>query len=289
MDYFRDLAMKSPRAFKNHQSDWANFCHLSYLDHQNPPTAEMYIDFIRKIKETGRTEKSIYNIYLRLRKIALHVYGQDLQKFDNLNEIVPKHSRLNEPRLPNSSLNEINSDSYDLETHILTQKEETEESRKVLDNQETQTFVYDATEGAIAVHKEKFIQTDLQCSVCSLEVSSIENLKNHVESVHGLKLKLRVDNSLKEQPEQVHESKQKMQDNQSNIAQPLNPTEITNMTDSSDILIEPVHEENKKLEKFKADILANAKLQFKILKSKIQAKDSEEDAKTDKHGISYYC
>ena len=38
----------------------------------------------------------------------------------------------------------------------------------------------------------------------------------------------------------------------------------------------------------KPDILANAKLQFKVLKSKIQAKDSEEDVKTDQHGISYY-
>ena len=68
----------------------------------------------------------------------------------------------------------------------MTQKEETEESRKVLDNQETQTFVYDATEGAIAVHKEKFIQTDLQCSVCSLEVSSIENLKNLIKNYSTL-------------------------------------------------------------------------------------------------------
>ena len=37
-------------------------------------------------------------------------------------------------------------------------------------------------------------------------------MKNHVESVHGLKLKLRVDNNLTEQAEQVHERKEQISD-----------------------------------------------------------------------------
>ena len=99
MTFFKNLALKSPRAFRCHKSDWANFCKLSYHDHQNPPTEETYIDFIKKIKGSWAADKTIYNIYLRLRKIALHVYGQELQKFDNLNEIFydeymkPKHKK----------------------------------------------------------------------------------------------------------------------------------------------------------------------------------------------------
>ena len=99
MTFFKNLALKSPRAFRCHKSDWANFCKLSYHDHQNPPTEEIYIDFIKKIKGSWAADKTIYNIYLRLRKIALHVYGQELQKFDNHNEIFydeymkPKHKK----------------------------------------------------------------------------------------------------------------------------------------------------------------------------------------------------
>jgi uncharacterized C2H2 Zn-finger protein len=126
----------------------------------------------------------------------------------------------------------------------------------------------------MTVHEGKH---KFQCPSCDKVFSEKAFIRNHIAWVHE---------------EECEESRgldnQGTQDNESEILQPLKPTEITNMIDSSDELIEPVHEENKKLEKFKADILANAKLQFKILKSKIQAKDSEEDVKTDQHGISYY-
>ena len=125
--------------------------------------------------------------------------------------------------------------------------------------------------------KQKF-----QCPFCDKVFSEKTFIRNHIAWVHEGKKKEREEN-LKGLDDQG------TQDNESKLLQPLKPTKINNVIDSLDELVEPVHEENKKLEKFKADILANAKLQFKILKSKIQAKDSEEDAKTDKHGISYYC
>ena len=160
-----------------------------------------------------------------------------------------------------------------------------------------------------------------QCMICDASFDDRQDLSKHINDVHdsfyknAFLKKSQLKKPVKEQEQQnlssviqkpniawVHEGKKKepeenlkglddqgTQDNESKLLQPLKPTKINNVIDFLDELVEPVHEENKKLEKFKADILANAKLQFKILKSKIQAKDSEEDAKTDKHGISYYC
>ena len=124
--------------------------------------------------------------------------------------------------------------------------------------------------------KQKF-----QCTSCTKVFSEKTFIRNHIAWVHEGK-KNECEESLKGHDDQG------TQDNESKLLQPLKPTKITNMIDSLDGLIEPVHEENKKLEKFKADILANAKLQFKILKSNIQAKYSEEDFKADQYGISYY-
>ena len=41
----------------------------------------------------------------------------------------------------------------------------------------------------------KKVQTKFKCSICHSVVNSIEEMKTHVEKVHGLKLKLRVVNS----------------------------------------------------------------------------------------------
>ena len=52
----------------------------------------MYIDFIKKKKELGKTDKAIYHIFLRLKKIAFYAYGQKIQKNERLAELIPHHS-----------------------------------------------------------------------------------------------------------------------------------------------------------------------------------------------------
>ena len=47
----------------------------------------------------------------------------------------------------------------------------------------------------VATTQGKKVQTKFKCSICHSVVNSIEEMKTHVEKVHGLKLKLRVVNS----------------------------------------------------------------------------------------------
>ena len=55
--------------------------------------------------------------------------------------------------------------------------------------------IIDTSEGIKAIEQKKLVATNLKCSICSLVLHSIEDMKTHVESAHGLKLKLRVVNS----------------------------------------------------------------------------------------------
>ena len=161
--------------------------------------------------------------------ISCHICNsQLLSEFGLKNHLKMFHGNIKHNNPPNinqeSSLKCLKCDQiypteFDMKEHLKMFHKAVDNFNVVIEKQneqvhegKMQTFVCDATEGAIAVHKEKFIETDLQCSVCSVEVSSIENLKNHVESVHGLKLKLRVDNNSTEQTEQVHESKKQNSD-----------------------------------------------------------------------------
>ena len=88
-DFFRK---KNGRAMEAYKYEWGSFCKLSYHDQKNPPTEEMYIDFIKKKKELGKTDKAIYHIFLRLKKIAFYAYGQKIQKNERLAELIPHHS-----------------------------------------------------------------------------------------------------------------------------------------------------------------------------------------------------
>ena len=45
------------RQLETYKYNWGSFCKLSYHNQQNPPTEEMYVDFIKKKKEAGRTDK----------------------------------------------------------------------------------------------------------------------------------------------------------------------------------------------------------------------------------------
>ena len=74
---------------------WADFCKRSYVNQENPPTEEMYIDYLNYKKESGATSKEIYNSFLYIRKVALLVYGQNLKKWAKLQSVIPHHSDLN--------------------------------------------------------------------------------------------------------------------------------------------------------------------------------------------------
>ena len=45
------------RQLETYKYNWGSFCKISYHNQQNPPTEEMYVDFINKKKEAGRTDK----------------------------------------------------------------------------------------------------------------------------------------------------------------------------------------------------------------------------------------
>ena len=51
----------------------------------------MYVDFIKKKKEEGRKDRTIYQIYMNLKRVALNVFGQKIQDFEKLAELIPAH------------------------------------------------------------------------------------------------------------------------------------------------------------------------------------------------------
>ena len=54
LDFFSKM---NERQLETYKYNWGSFCKLSYHNQQNPPTEEMYVDFIEKKKEAGRTDK----------------------------------------------------------------------------------------------------------------------------------------------------------------------------------------------------------------------------------------
>ena len=54
LDFFGKM---NERQLETYKYNWGSFCKLSYHNQQNPPTEEMYVNFIEKKKETGRTDK----------------------------------------------------------------------------------------------------------------------------------------------------------------------------------------------------------------------------------------
>ena len=54
LDFFSKM---NERQLETYKYNWGSFCKLSYHNQQNPPTEEMYVDFIQKKKEAGRTDK----------------------------------------------------------------------------------------------------------------------------------------------------------------------------------------------------------------------------------------
>ena len=64
------LQSKTDIAMMRIRTRWANFCQISYFNHENPPTEENFIDFLGKKKESGRTLQYIAEHYATLCKVA---------------------------------------------------------------------------------------------------------------------------------------------------------------------------------------------------------------------------
>ena len=196
------------------------------IEKQVKPVHEEKPKVDSELKEQNLEKNAKIKITMHKESISCHICNsQLLSEFGLKNHLKMFHGNIKQNNPPtinqDSSLKCLKCDrmfptEFGMKEHLKVFHKAVDNSNVLIEKQvhegKIQTFVCDATEGAIAVHKEKFIETDLQCSVCSVEVSSIENLKNHVESVHGLKLKLRVDNNSTEQAEQVHERKEQISD-----------------------------------------------------------------------------
>ena len=85
MEIFCKMNEKQVDVYKQ---NWGNFCKISYHDQKNPPTEEMFVDYITKKKEAGRSDKALWNIYLTLKKVTFHVHGQKIQNFTKLKELL---------------------------------------------------------------------------------------------------------------------------------------------------------------------------------------------------------
>ena len=78
----------SPSSLNFYKRNWERFCSSSYQDQQKSPTEEMYVDFFKKKKEAGRTDKALWTIYLALKKVAYHCHGQKLQNYTKVKELL---------------------------------------------------------------------------------------------------------------------------------------------------------------------------------------------------------
>ena len=62
------------RYFKEIKKRWQNFCNISYHDHQNPPSEEIFLDYFQKKKEAGKSRKVMTESYRCLCKVNTHYF-----------------------------------------------------------------------------------------------------------------------------------------------------------------------------------------------------------------------
>ena len=59
---------------------WERFCKLSYHNHQNPPTEEMFLDYFKKKKDAGtKCSRFLVDSYCKLRRVYFHLYGSEFE------------------------------------------------------------------------------------------------------------------------------------------------------------------------------------------------------------------
>jgi hypothetical protein len=56
---------------------WQQFCEMSYHDHQNPPSEEMFFDFLKKRNEVGISSNYMEDSYRCLCRVYLYLYGEE--------------------------------------------------------------------------------------------------------------------------------------------------------------------------------------------------------------------
>ena len=83
------FAKMSENSLTNYKRYWHNFCNIScHNSDSQAPTEEIYAHYIRIEKEAGRTDKALWVIYLALKKVAFHLYGQKLQTFAKVKSLL---------------------------------------------------------------------------------------------------------------------------------------------------------------------------------------------------------
>ena len=58
---------------------WERFCKLSYHNHQNPPTEEMFLDYFKKKKEDGIKSDNMFQQFRYLRKVYLYLFSHEFE------------------------------------------------------------------------------------------------------------------------------------------------------------------------------------------------------------------
>ena len=83
------FAKMSENSLTNYKRYWHNFCNICcHSSDSQAPTEEIYAHYIRIEKEAGRTDKALWVIYLALKKVAFHLYGQKLQTFTKVKSLL---------------------------------------------------------------------------------------------------------------------------------------------------------------------------------------------------------
>ena len=70
---------------------WENFCKVSYHNHKNPPTEEMFLEYLKMKKETGSSSAFVTDSYRCLCRVFLYLYGEEFESTE-VEEYVTRES-----------------------------------------------------------------------------------------------------------------------------------------------------------------------------------------------------
>ena len=70
---------KTDRVFRSSIVTWNNFCELSYHEHQKPPTEDLFLDFLKKMKEAGKTTDAVLEYNRGLHRVYQYLYGVEFK------------------------------------------------------------------------------------------------------------------------------------------------------------------------------------------------------------------
>ena len=58
---------------------WQQFCEMSFHDRKNPPTEDMFFDFLKKRNEVGISSNYMEDSYRCLCRVYLYLYGEEFE------------------------------------------------------------------------------------------------------------------------------------------------------------------------------------------------------------------